>query len=268
MWRNRIFVIALGVSTLLHLSMVTLFSIVVIFPREDIDYYQFDIVSMTAERPPDTVRSDLLRIRPSAESLGGAATDFGKVDEADGWGAVPQIELPTLEFAALKRLRLREKATEIGERYERLFQSPAQDPWARFGTEMRQFGEALTQLAPSWLSAKEDEQPKRRPVARHAAGFEFYIDWVSEPKDRQAIIAPPINALWDVDSETLDLPRTILFKVDPDGKVVEVLTPPGDEDINTEIGKVLRNYRFDPLPEGKTDRQQGFFVITAAQEEP
>ena len=45
MLRNRLFLVALSVSALFHLSMVTLFSIVFEFPVQRIDYYSFSILS-------------------------------------------------------------------------------------------------------------------------------------------------------------------------------------------------------------------------------
>ncbi|HIJ66325.1 MAG TPA: hypothetical protein HPP77_10285 [Candidatus Hydrogenedentes bacterium] len=262
MARNRTFIIALVASTMLHLSMVTLFSIVVRFPRKDADYFFFEIVQMPAaarETAPVAVSEGLLGDAAALDVTGGA----------DTWEGFPHIELPTLEFAELKRLRFREESLRVGERYERLFRDTPRDPWARFGFGLREFGEAIARLGPPWGEQEEDGQPRRQPAGRHGAGFAFYIEWMGDPGTRQPIVAPPIDVLWEADADTLALPIEMIFNVSPEGKVIEVQTPlPDDAGVINGIGRALRNYRFEALPEGETDNQRGVFIVMETQEGP
>jgi len=257
--RNRTFTAALGVSMLIHLSMVSLFSIVIFFPRNDVDYYLFQIVPTTANTAPNTP----VTVKRAADD---PFTNTGST--TDEWAAYPTIELPTLEFAELKRLRFRQESLRVGERYERLFQETPRDSWARFGAELRSLSEALARLAPSWRAAEEETRPKRQPVGRHSAGFEFYIEWMSEPRDRQPIIAPPMDVLWNASASQVVLPINMIVNVDPQGKVIEVQTAlPDDAGIVNGVGRVLRSYRFEPLADGETGNQRGVFIVVEAQKE-
>ena len=131
MAHGRAFLISLGVALLFHLSMVTLFSIVIFFPREDIHYHLFRIVRPPAGLRVVTARGERLRApspenAPTGEALG---TGRGEVP----WSVLPDIKLPEIEFAELRRLRVRQKGTDLRTRRESLFQPKPRDTWARFG---------------------------------------------------------------------------------------------------------------------------------------
>ncbi len=269
MARDRVFAVSLGVSLLFHLSMVTVFSIVIFFPRRQIKYYSFRIVEARVPKTTTPDRRDLLRVPSADQALDKArAPGFDEEMDVGDWASLPEIRLPELRFAELELLRAREKGLALRPLYDGLVERKPRDSWARFGEELGSLSSALSRLAPPWRASLDvEDQPT--PVSRHAAGFEFYVEWMSEPKDRQLIFAPPIEALWRADPAQLDLPITLIFKVNPDGKVVGgVLTPLDDEaGVVRSAAKALTDFRFEPLDPDQNRDQRGTLLITAAKNE-
>ncbi len=266
MARDRAFKISLVISTLFHLSMVTLFSIYIWIPVQEITYYTFDIENpRTGEsviRGPHNVlrvptMEDALRpseppsvLAPGIEPLTLSAPETLDPD-------LPQITLPTLEVAELERLQVREEGLRIRRHFE--LEGP-QDPWARFGLGKLQ--DALRRLA-DFDAVESESEEEVQPVARPVEGLALYIDWMSEPEDRDLIFSPPIDALWKLDPNTLIEPIAIMFKVNPEGQVIEVMTPVEDEEgIIASAGRALIKYRFAPLEPGVTGDQYGTLLIT------
>jgi len=275
---NRPFTVALVVSTLFHLSMVSVFSIVLWFPRYDVRYYPVEIVQhyAAAARPRLAKRNtgagrNALRV-PSPdrmiEGLGGLADEGGEMLDGatvqelavgggdltdDAWASLPPIELPRLQFADLERLRTREESLRIRSQFSDLFEERTEDSWALFSRRLRGIGGALTRWT-SGRPAPERAGPIR--VSSPAPGFALYIEWMSRPKDRELLFSPPIRALWGVDPAGLGDSVAFVFKVNPQGKVTEVQVPvEDDEGITDGVGGALARYRFAPL-EGEDARDQ------------
>ena len=288
--RNRPFTVALVVSTLFHLSMVSVFSIVLWFPRYDVRYYSVEIVqqyaasalSRLAKRDTGAGR-DVLRV-PSpdrmfetagalAEEAGGmlettgvealavGGGDFADEAEEAGWASLPPIELPRLEFADLERIRTREESLRIRSQFSDLFEERAEDSWAMFSRRLRGIGGALTRWT-STRPASDKAGPIR--VSSPAPGFALYIEWMSSPKGRELLFSPPIRALWGVDPAGFSDSIAFVFKVNPQGKVTEVQVPvEDDEGITDGVGGALSRYRFAPLEREDARDQRGTLLLVA-----
>jgi len=273
---DRAFVVSLGVSVLFHLSMVTVFSIVIVFPRETVRYHSFRIVEPAAQRPVTARAGNHLsgRPRPDARlrvpSVAEATADgaSGLIDEEALWASLPQIKLPTVEFAELRRLRVHERGLAVALRRESLLDTKPRDTWAWFGDELGQIGSALSRLRSSDEKApREEPWAARTPTTRPAAGFEAYVKWMDEPRDRQLLVAPPIAALRDVDPATLDRPIVFEFTVNAEGRVTSAWSPRVDEHgIITDAQKTVLKYRFEPID--GTETQQATLHITAMRRRP
>ncbi len=264
MGRDRVFTIALAVSLMVHLSAVTLFSIVITFPRSSpaslalalVPPEGWQVVSLATDTPPP--------------SLAGSSFDLGDIGDLrleggpEQAGILPRIELPTLHFAELERLGFREKSLALSSHYDDMFRHKRTDSWSRFGEELGGLSAALSRLRLSWGSDLDEGPPE--PATRPAEGFETYIEWFSEPKDRQLIYSPPIEALWDIDPAKLEQPITMVFAVNPAGKVVEIMPPVEDEaGIVASTTQALWKYRFEPISAEKRKRQRGTLVLTRAR---
>jgi len=252
--------------------MVTLFSIVFEFPVKHVEYYPFHILSEEPDfaREADAASTDRISTLPTlVNPLRGPefeAMDLGA--ESAGWvSGLPSIELPRLEFAEMEMLEAREEGLTIRSRLAEFLDAPLSEPWARLGRSLERLGNALT---PSRLFDDEDEtvieQPAPKLVARPAEGFEAYVEWMSEPRDRELLFSPPIEALFKVRPEDLIEPITLVFRVNPRGEVVEVLTPlPDEAGVVVSAARALTTYRFAPLDEPAGRDQHGTLLITSAR---
>lgn len=246
---RRSFYIACAVSAVFHLSMVTVFSVVIYFPREDIRYYDFNIVPVTAEEPAVAER---------AEELGGGLPESATGDQLAlrGMGSSRtsrEIQLPTLEFAELERLRVREESFRALSRYDEVFKPPADDSWARFSRGLSTMSHSLSQLRLSGggdggerHALNLDDPGADRPVHRPADGFEAYVVWDTEPKDRKLLFAPPVKALWDVDPAEVVRPIEVVMQVNALGRVVNVFSTDTRELVDA-VQLTALQYRFEPL---------------------
>ena len=101
-------------------------------------------------------------------------------------------------------------------------------------------------------------------MSRPAPGFEAYLDWLSEPRDRQALSVHPIDALWGLDPAEFGEPIALVFRVDRAGKVLHVLDPVEDVDsILRASVEALKRYRFEPLLGDGPSIQHGTLIIRA-----
>ncbi len=270
--KDKAFLGALVLSALFHLSMVTLFSIVIVFPIAHIEYYQLPIV-------PDPTAS---RIGGAGETPGYHLGSLDRPIELDDVVAdapedaasrllpeLPAIELPIIEFAGLERLEIRERGLDVQSRFQNLLAPTPQDSWARFSEELSRLGRALSSMSlfeGEEDTAERDRLPVPKLVSRPASGYEAYLEWMNGPRDRQLIYAPPIEALWDVRPDRLQLPITFVLTVDPEGQVMELLAPVEDEaGIVREVAKALWRYRFVPIESGSIEEQRATVLIRAAE---
>jgi len=240
--------VALLVSLFLHLSMITVFRIVLVLPRERIEFYEMRIVSTVDESEAPSMVENASATAPDALALGGASL----------YEDVPDVELPVIEFAELERLRIRYGATEPAEGGGRVFEDYVPtDSWARFGGELQRLGRTLRELA---LPGEEEKpvvaEPVERRVLRHrpAEGFEAYIEWSGPPQDRELLFAPPMKVLWQVAPGELAQPLEIVFKVNAGGRVVNVWSPRLDDSgVMEEVQMTVLQYRFAPLSETREE---------------
>ena len=257
--RNRVLLWAFAFSVAFHLSMITVFRITVWFPRNDIEYFRMEIVENTALATSRSAAVERLELSsgapdfglPPADGAGGAAPDW-----------MPKIELPTVEFAELKLLRLRSQSLGIRSRYEELFRPTHEDAWAEFGRRLRSMGEAV---AGAVVGERAEEGPRLIAVARPAPGFEAYIEWMSPPYDREPMSAARVEALWGANPAQMIRPLSFVFKVNEKGRVTRVLSPLGpDSALIDGTSEALFTFRFAPVP--GVDSQHGTYMLKAAED--
>lgn len=254
--RDRVFARALFVSAILHLSAVTLFRIVIYFPREDIRYFDVAIVE-TAPAHVLSVSPPAIDAHPSGLDLAGPP--LGETLSLQN--SLPDIELPTLEFERLGLVRMRQEALQIRSRYDEVFSGDNTDAWRRLGSRLDTVGETLGRLAFGSPSAERD---RPRPISRPAPGFEAYVEWLSEPRDRQALEVQPIGALRGLGPDSLPDPITLVFRVRRDGTVDDVVDPLGDSrGLVAAASEALRAYRFEPLLGDGPPTQGATFIVRA-----
>lgn len=244
--RNRPLAVALLVSALFHLSMVTLFSIGAYFEREPMDYIPFDIVTTQAPR---------------------ATADAGPLRLEDPFGGQPEIDLPEYQFAEMARLRLEDTGLELSARFEDIVRPGPRDSWARFGQEVQQLQNALARLPFFGQDGEPAPQPPRL-VSRAVPGFEIYVEWMEEPRDRQLIFSPPVDPLWDASAAQLDRPLTFVFRANPMGRIVEVMSPADDlNGLGPRLARAFLRYRFDPIETESAVDQHGTLIVKRADSE-
>lgn len=251
---RRSFYIACAVSAAFHLSMVTVFSVVIYFPREDIRYFEFNIVPVS----PDVAPYEVAAETSNDDDVDGPITTGPAPDQLalrglEGRSGRPSIQLPTLEFAELERLRVREESFPSSSRYDEVFTPPADDSWARFSRGLSTVTRSLAQLrlsggpddgAGAPLALDGEEAP--RSVHRPAEGFEAFVIWDSDPKDRALLFAPPIEALWSVDPGSVTRPIEVVMQVNALGRVVNVFSTDRRELVDS-VQLTALQYRFAPL---------------------
>ena len=243
--RNRL-LWAAGISLLFHLSMITFFEIGVRYPRDDIRFYQVQIVSAPESAQP------LSDASPQSDAL--------SLGRGDSYDLLPTVALPVVEFAEMERLRVRYDMTApLSDLPE---QAVYTDSWARFSSELQRMSRSLRDRAFSDGVSPEEALPEReakRLYFRPAAGVEAFIEWTGPPDDRSLLFSPPLKALWDISSPWRGRHLEIVFQVDPSGRVVNVWSPEvEDVDLVDEIQMTLLQYRFSPLPEYETgEREEG-----------
>lgn len=240
----RSFTAALIFSAIFHLSMFTVFRIVTYIPREDIQFAQLTIVSVpraaeeaepSADLPPDSTAPQL--------ALRGM----------DAGGSGPGVQLPTLEFAELGRLRVREESISDTAQPESVFREPSDDSWARFSRGLSNMSKTLTGLrlferetTGSTPSIAPPAAKAPLPASRPAEGFEAYVLWASDPKDRKLLFAPPIEALWNVAPGEFTQPIEMVLQVSPLGRVIDA-TNPSPSELADAVQMAALQYRFEPL---------------------
>lgn len=252
---GRGFAVALIISAIFHLSMVTVFRIVTYIPREDIRFTEFTIVSVTPEAEP----------WPALDVLAPASGAAGPQLALRGLGGAGYgVQLPTIEFAELDRLRVREESIPEPARSESLFREPSDDSWARFSRGLSNMSRNLTQLRISGAPGDQVSSPLApmeapstpQPASRPAEGFEAYVVWAGEPKDRKLLFAPPIEVLWDIGAAEFTQPIEMVLQVNALGRVVNVFSPNLDaRELVDAVQLSALQYRFEPLEVGDVTNQ-------------
>ena len=258
--RNGVLLLALGLALLFHLSMVTLFRIVIFFPETETEYFNMAIIQIQDTRwPKDTVRKELQV--PSPDDALERLDAETELLEPDRWSSLPPVDLPILEFGELDRLRIRREGLKVRSRYTQLFGSDHPDLWSRFGRRISAFGDALSRFTQTTFS---DREGLPQPVSRPAPGFVAYVEWFSEPTDRAVLSTVKIQTLWGVRPAELNEPIALVFKVNREGRVTQILqTTESFQGIADSAAKALMNYRFETVGPDAPRYQHGTFLIRA-----
>ena len=263
MARNSALSVALLVSLLFHLSMVSVFSIVIRFPHRASPAIALGIVQ-TAEEIRHALPRQVLRM-----SFPQAFTDPALMDElsvAPG-DELPSIELPRLEMTDSLAPPAEERNLKLRSQFSGLIEPPpaaTPDSWALFTHELRGISLTLSQ----WTALGPPTKPKHRlPIATQAPGLGISVEWMSEPRDRKVLFAPPIQALWRFTGLPTDEPISVVFTVDALGKVTDIQAPVEDDaGVVADIKKTLLKYRFEPLSEGGKSGQRGTLIVAPEPE--
>ncbi len=259
---SRTFTVALVVSTLFHLSMVSVFSIVIRFPNSPTPYCTIDIVHQAAPSRADDRERDVLRTTSPERLI--------ETSEAELYGpelpdALPEIELPRLEIASAEPFSNREESEKIRSRFGEIFEQRTPEPedsWAMFTRELRGIGPTLSRLTLPRDSAPP--RPERVPIARTGTGVDVSVEWMSAPRDRKALYSPPMGALWNVDAAQLQAgPIMLVFTVSPEGKVTDVQSSVEDDaGVIAGVKKGLKRFLFEPLIGQESRDQRGTLYVT------
>jgi hypothetical protein len=271
MARSNVLTVALAISTLFHLSMVSVVSIVIRFPSPGIHYLPLEIVERPVARTLRHGIRDELRA-PSPDNLlekaRTAALEPGT--ESQAWDALPPVELTRLRLTVADPLRTPAQSLQIRSQFSDLFEPrppDMPDSWAVFTHQLREIGPTLSRWT---ISGKPKEEKPLQQVSTSIPGIGVYIEWMSEPKQRKALLAPPMQALLNIDPGLLTEPIAIVFTVNARGKVTEVHSPAvGDNAAAIEgIRDVLMKYVFEPLETEQVQNQRGTLLIKPESSEP
>lgn len=291
--RDRAFRTALTVSLIIHLSAVTLFSIVITFPREPVRYYSFRFVDAATREP--IFRSDdmwrrtvaiqpELRVPSLEEAMTGESGGETLIDplvpatfqppqvgdslNLAGQPELPAIDIPQLEFAELTRLDLRRESQRVQSGYASQREDQPRDSWAWFGRELGELRDSLRRLPVGFQQRRTETTPEPVVVSTPHPGFRAYIEWMAEPKTRKLLFSPPIDALMGAPTAFGAQPIALAFTVSPQGRVTEVMDPGDDEaGISASASKALIKYRFAPV-DLEAGPQYGTLVIVPADAAP
>ena len=262
---DRVLAVTLVVSLAFHLSAVSLFRIVIYFPRHDIEYFDVAIVDWRDPVRPLPFAQERLSLSSLEGNFEQIQLRGDPLEERESWFGLPDIQFPTVKFEELGLLRIRRQALETRARYDDLFEDAPSDTWSRFGRK-------LTSVSESFARYANRSTPERTPrpvlVSRPAPGYEAYLEWLSDPRDRETLSVQPIDALWGLDPSEFGDPIALVFRVDRDGKVVDVLDPvkAADGVLESSVDALMR-YRFEPLLGEGPSTQHGTLIIRATGED-
>jgi hypothetical protein len=251
--RDRIFAVSLVISFVFHLSMVSLFRIVIYFPKNNVDYYAFTIVDSTTK---PTSPYQALTVPSADKGLERLRNETSKVDET----SLPKIQIPTLKFSELDLVRIKQQGLDIRSKYKELFDTASRDSWSTFGNRLNEVGGQL------FGGADRSADSSQLPISRPAPGFEAFLEWMTPPKTRQPLSVEKIDSLWGASPETLTEPLILVFRVNRKGRVVFVLPPLEDESglVDDAVAALIR-YQFEPIGEDGPEQQHGTLLIRSSE---
>jgi hypothetical protein len=263
--RDRIFNSALGVSFAIHLSMVTLFSIVIYFPKYEQAYYKVELVES------DAASAFSQAFQPLSETPENPARFEGMTESPEfqhDWLQLPSVDLPRLNFSKLEVPSSSQMDPQTRLRYKELFDTQPDDLWAQVGEKLSTVGELFS---PKDDTTETEDRPKPIHVGHPAPGFDASIEWLTPPYTRQPLLSVNVDALWgaapsvlsSMDNESV----VLVFRVDQEGTVTFVQVPLADEaGVVQSSVQALKQYRFAPLLEG-SEEQHGTLTIRARRGE-
>lgn len=261
---------AFFISVLFHLSMVVVFNVVIYFPRDDIQYYKVEIVQARPAALLPVSSPDRLRLSKAQDPF---EKEVRPADQLSGLDGMLDIELPTLEFAELSRLKVRQENVNPPIDYSEFFLESPKDSWAQFHAGIKKLRQTISELAfPSPTDAapaKAEPAPEIVTTFRPAQGFNAHIEWSSEPKNRKLLFSPPMEALWSVDPASVKKGIEFVLTVDANGRVVNAWNPVIDPSgLMDSLQMTALKYRFEPLAVGKSGEQVGTLYIQSAGDQP
>jgi hypothetical protein len=269
MARNHVFWVALGVSILFHLSMVTVFRVYILLPIQRTQYCTLDLVDPETLRPVLSPTYSVLKLPSFEEALAAKTTHTATSPlpsmELSSPGlpdtALPAISFATLELAELRRLRLRMQSIQL-HTPQSATKAPG-DAWALFVREISALQDAARRLSPFDQPLETVEEARPQPMSRPKEGLAVYIEWMSNPKDRDLVSSPLLtDTLWQLDPKTMTEPISLVFRVNARGDVTEVFAPLEDEQgIVAAMGKALLKYRFAPIEDTSGEDQSGTLTL-------
>ena len=262
--RDHVILVSLTISFFFHLSMVTLFRIVIYFPQEKIEYYDLSIIQAS----PRSAFAQTLQKSLDVPSAQDAEQRLSQSSPSyDRWANLPPVNLPTLQFSEFDLIRLSQTGLNTRSRYQDLFEHEADDLWARFGKKLSLVGDILDRSGQD--DPIEVDKPMRILAGHPAPGFEALLEWMSTPYDRQPLIVQKIQALWGANPSLLPEPIILIFRVNRDGRVTFVQMPIEDKHgIVDSSAQAIFKYRFEPLLGDGTPFQHGTLIIQAENTRP
>jgi len=252
--RDRIFTVSLVVSLLFHFSMVSLFRIVIYFPKTNVEFYAFEIVDSTQR---SNLSHRTLTIPSEENGIDRIQSNRLNLEKT----LLPAVEIPTLKFSELDLIRIKQEGLEIRSKYKELFESSPKDSWTTFGNRLNIVGDQL--FGESDPSAAQTQLPISRP----APGFEAFLEWMTPPHTRQVLSVEKIDALWGASVDTLIEPLILVFRINRRGNVIFVLPPLEDESgVVDDAVQALFGYRFESVDEDGPKEHHGTLMIRASGE--
>ncbi len=244
---------AICFSLVFHLSMVTLFRIMVYFPREERQFFDFRIVQAPSL---EIGEGRLARSELGLEKL--------RME-------LPGIELPTLEFSETARLRERQQSLAADAKYRELTgEARPRDSWGQFVAGMQELPQTLSRLTLSAVGESESTVAGSvsAPISfRPAEGYSATLEWGNPPLDRPLLFSPPLKSLWETGAEGVEAPLELVLEVNPAGRVVSVWNPAaGDSALADRLQAGMLKYRFGMI-EG-TGNQLATVRIRSGANEP
>src|SRR5690606_20263804 len=229
------------------------------YERKPLRYYAFDIVDVSRLTQDEPAERATLSLPASPESP--FATP-GSAAAAEHLASLPQIALPVLKFSDIGTVDLPDPASlTLDPRFEPRDTPPPQDAWARFGEEIQDLRDVLRNLP--FLEGGDARQTNgggEEPL-RPAPGYKATIRWLGDPEDRRLLFTSPVDPQALAAATPPVAPVEILFRVQRDGRVTEVLPPVGEDGgIAAAVADALRRYRFEPVPGEGRGAQTGTFV--------
>jgi hypothetical protein len=223
---------SLLVSLIFHLSAITLFSIVIYFPKERTRYAQLSFVE---ERPA---------VLAAAQAPGIVAA----LTRPRSTPAAAALDLPKLEFDPAGQLELG-KLSLSGKSFYEDSPAPELDTWARFGEGIQQVRASLLGIAGApalRLSGDGDERGGEPATIDMGPGLRALPDWAGA-KPRAVLFTPPAFFRGSMPAAPLDF----FLSIDATGAVNSVVCMrAASTPIEEELNAFFRQCRFAPQEGG------------------
>lgn len=228
--RLSLFGKTLLVSLLIHLSAITLFSVVIYFPKQNVRYLRVALRDEGGERAV----------------LASAAGDnplFERMTKPRGAGQDAALTPPVLPGD----LGIDDERLRVGRSYFEPAPAPAEDSWMQFGKGIQQVRTLLVGGTGARLRLEAPEPAvAETPDQRLQLGgdLEATLDWNGD-KARELVVQP--TALFV--NPRPERAAEYFLSVDPQGNVVNVLnSSPAPTAFEREFGEYLQRCRFDAAP--------------------